>query len=959
MCQSSVELSMLASGMAKQYDNYLDAVQELLDNSVSSIVKNESYFIEPNESLHLELNVVRGLDTVKTYVYDNGPGISKRTLRNEVFRTGNRNRSEGILNNVGWGLKASLAWFEQTIVQQNLDVEEHKFKLVTKSDSSGLASVEGPITGNLPLSAADSTEWREGLLSPDSECSKSQTGTHIHVTCARVQFDSDVWPSADALETKMQFIRERLGVLFAKLLTANEDNTITINFHDLQSDAVGSLEVNDIKPIYDPEEAIQKHEFDIKTSDGSCYSLVYKAGTLDLKAMADAASESQPNILTNSGKFRYRFRPSQNRQGVDVYANGRILMLSVFEDIFDLTRNNQYNYFHGVLEILPKEASTEVPTDNKKTRVDTSSELWRKITEELSKEDFLPVGKDYKQGSASKKRENGLASDDTSSSDRVASTIAGLDDGVDVFGMHQVDSTLAIKHLKKQLIETVGSPELVDATITSPPYYDLKEYGGCKDTEIGQHGSYVEYLEELRAIFGDVYDITTENGSLWVVVNTFRRNREIVQLPFDIARICQNLNGDLKCSACQTTVLQGLDALDRGHTSCPACGEAMQNGNSWILQDIVIWDKTRALPYSKKGRLRNVFEYILCFSKNADFELKLDKIRRADPAEFKHWWIEFPERYHPLGKLPRNIWEFNPPARGAFATKADVFDHPAAFPPKLVERILKLSTNPGDVVLDPFAGSGVTVGQADVMNRNAIGMELNDKYCNRYTALRQHLAEEYADTNQKSSTSEKLSQLIIGLRFIKYANKLLESLAGEIGLVTTSELEIQSVALLCSEIGYESVAKDVHGRADLVLILDNEAISRNGNQYERTAREVTTMAPCSGFGLEVRPLAMPIGQIYSFCKHKLSTGLPETMYKYVGGRHYEYSNRFTGLNWIQHINTSLNDERYDVAPIFSNIGVEVAKPTKSMTEPLDSILKHKIEISIQTNDTKVTHIPGA
>lgn len=950
---------MLASGMAKQHDGYLDAVQELIDNSVSSVVKSESYFEESDESLHLELNVVRGADTVTTYICDTGPGISKQALQNDVFRTGNKRRSGGILNNVGWGLKASLAWFEETIGQRNLGVENHRFKLVTRSSSDGLVSVEGPITGDLPLSTADAAEWSVGLPDADSECGDSQHGTHIHATCARDQFDSDVWPSADSLETKMQFLRERLGVLFSRLLTANADNEITLNFHDLQSNSVGSLEVKAIKPIYDSEEAIQNHEFEIETSGESKYSLTYKAGTLDLEAMTDVASETQPGILTSSGKFRYRYRPSQNRQGIDIYANGRLLMLSVFENIFDLTRNNQYNYFNGVLEILPKGATAEVPTDNKKTRIDTNSELWRGLREELSKEEFLPVAKDYRRGSAAGTSDDEPALDGTARNSGVPRSIAGLDDGKNIFDMHHVDTRLALDDLQEQLNEAVGSSEVVDATITSPPYYDLKEYGGGDDTEVGQHGSYVEYLDELRDIFGHVYDITNDDGSLWVVVNTFRRNREIVQLPFDIARICQNLNGGLECTACQTTALRGIDALDRDHTWCPACGEALQGGDSWILQDIVVWDKTRALPYSKKGRLRNVFEYILCFSKSPDFELKMNNIRQSDPAEFKRWWVDFPERYHPLGKLPENIWEFEPPARGAFTGEADVFDHPAAFPPALVERMLELSTNPGDIVLDTFAGSGVTVGQADIMNRNAIGMELNETYCDRYPALRQHLAEEYADAELDSGDSEKLSQLLCGLRLTKYAPELLRTLAGELGIASPSELEIHSAALLCSDIGYESVAKNMHGRAELILLLDEEATSRDANQYERTAQEVTTMEPCSGFGLEVRPLVMPVGELGTYLQAEGGSGLPETMFQYVGGRHYEYADRLAGLDWIGQVNREPGDEYNQMPPIFSNIGVAATQPGRPTNEPSESISKHKIEISMPGTGTSETSIPSS
>jgi sensor histidine kinase regulating citrate/malate metabolism len=101
-CESTVELEMLASGMAKQHENYLDALQELIDNSVSAFVKAESYLEDPDEPINLSLMFVRGENTITAYISDNGPGITQSDLQNEVFRTGNKEISEGILNNVGW-----------------------------------------------------------------------------------------------------------------------------------------------------------------------------------------------------------------------------------------------------------------------------------------------------------------------------------------------------------------------------------------------------------------------------------------------------------------------------------------------------------------------------------------------------------------------------------------------------------------------------------------------------------------------------------------------------------------------------------------------------------------------------------------------------------------------------------------------------------------------------------------
>jgi len=121
-CESAVELEMLASGMAKQHENYLDALQELIDNSVSAFVKSESYFENPAEPINLSLMFVRGENTITTYISDNGPGITRNNLQTEVFRTGNKEISEGILNNVGWDSKQALRGLKSRLNNATLEI---------------------------------------------------------------------------------------------------------------------------------------------------------------------------------------------------------------------------------------------------------------------------------------------------------------------------------------------------------------------------------------------------------------------------------------------------------------------------------------------------------------------------------------------------------------------------------------------------------------------------------------------------------------------------------------------------------------------------------------------------------------------------------------------------------------------------------------------------------------------
>jgi DNA modification methylase len=91
---------------------------------------------------------------------------------------------------------------------------------------------------------------------------------------------------------------------------------------------------------------------------------------------------------------------------------------------------------------------------------------------------------------------------------------------------------------------------------------------------------------------------------------------------------------------------------------------------------------------------------------------------RQTPVEWKGWqdgigdWI----------KLTTNVWKMQPESRGTEG-------HPAPFPIDLAARAIRLSTWPGETVLDPFMGSGTTLRAAKDLGRRAIGVELSERYC--------------------------------------------------------------------------------------------------------------------------------------------------------------------------------------------------------------------------------------
>lgn len=282
----------------------------------------------------------------------------------------------------------------------------------------------------------------------------------------------------------------------------------------------------------------------------------------------------------------------------------------------------------------------------------------------------------------------------------------------------------------------------IDVTVTSPPYGSMKDYGANGQIGFGQ--TYEEYLNSLVNIFAVLFRKTVPTGSLWVVVDTFRENSQLRLLPFDL-------------SARLTSV-------------------------GWSLKDIIIWDKTKTLPWSGWGQLRRTFEYILFFAKGSSFKYHINRIK--EPDNLKEWWVKYPERYSPDGKVPTSLWSFPIPVQGSWA-KTRV-RHFCPFPPSLVERILTLTTDAGDCVLDPFAGSGVVLAQAKAMGRRYLGCDVNKDYQQQFkNVTEEHVNHRWLNGKtkrvQNGTKQAALAETICNLRQTKFPKELFKALKVTLG----------------------------------------------------------------------------------------------------------------------------------------------------------------------------------
>lgn len=231
----------------------------------------------------------------------------------------------------------------------------------------------------------------------------------------------------------------------------------------------------------------------------------------------------------------------------------------------------------------------------------------------------------------------------------------------------------------------------VHLVLTSPPYFNLKEYRRG-DNQLGIINDYQQFVDELEKVWRECYRILVPGGRIVCVVGDVCLSRRqygrhaVMPLHSDIAVSCRKI---------------GFDNLNPilWHKISNAAFEA--NTNCSIL----------GKPYEPNAIIKNDMEYILMerkpggYRKPTEEQRELSRIKKDD---FQNWFSQ--------------IWEMP----GA-STKNG---HPAPFPIELAMRLVKMFSFAGDTVLDPFCGSGTTMIAALQNDRNSIGVETEQFYCN-------------------------------------------------------------------------------------------------------------------------------------------------------------------------------------------------------------------------------------
>jgi len=209
----------------------------------------------------------------------------------------------------------------------------------------------------------------------------------------------------------------------------------------------------------------------------------------------------------------------------------------------------------------------------------------------------------------------------------------------------------------------------VHLMVTSPPYNVRKEY----DEDL----SLEEYRELLSNVFRETYRVLVTGGRACVNVANLGRKPYLPLHAFIIE--------DMVAAGFH---MRGEIIWDKG-----ASAAASTAWGSWLSASNPV--------------LRDVHEYILVFSKESFARKAIDQDSTIERDEFLEW--------------TKSVWHIP-------AVSAKKIGHPAPFPEELPERLIKLYTFRGDVVLDPFAGSGTSCVAALNNDRGYVGYEIEEEY---------------------------------------------------------------------------------------------------------------------------------------------------------------------------------------------------------------------------------------
>ncbi|MFN0096967.1 MAG: DNA-methyltransferase [Dehalococcoidia bacterium] len=238
----------------------------------------------------------------------------------------------------------------------------------------------------------------------------------------------------------------------------------------------------------------------------------------------------------------------------------------------------------------------------------------------------------------------------------------------------------------------------VQTCVTSPPYWGLRDYALPRHQQIGAEDDLGSYLEAIVEVFAEVHRVLRDDGTLWLNLgDSYTSGNRTWRAP--------DKKNPARTMEYRPPTPEGLKPKDL--IGVPWRVAFALQAAGWYLRSDIIWYKPNCQPESVKDRPTQAHEYLFLLTKSERYFYDAAAVR--EPTKDGRGY-----------RNRRTVWEI----------PTDPFPeaHFATFPPALVQPCIAASTRPGDLVLDPFLGSG-TVGRVALeMGRPFVGIEIREEY---------------------------------------------------------------------------------------------------------------------------------------------------------------------------------------------------------------------------------------
>lgn len=228
--------------------------------------------------------------------------------------------------------------------------------------------------------------------------------------------------------------------------------------------------------------------------------------------------------------------------------------------------------------------------------------------------------------------------------------------------------------------------ESVHLIVTSPPYWQLKDYG--TENQIGYHDSYENYINNLNIVWSECHRVLHQGCRLCINIgDQFARSvyygrYKVIPIRTEIIKFCEILGFDY----------MGAIIWQKATTTNTTGGAVIMG----------------SFPYPRNGIIKIDYEFILIFKKQGSAPKPSQEQKERSVLSKEEWNTYF-----------AGHWNFS-------GAKQD--SHLAMFPEELPARLIKMFSFAGETVLDPFLGSGTTSLAAKKLARNSVGYEINSDF---------------------------------------------------------------------------------------------------------------------------------------------------------------------------------------------------------------------------------------